>query len=347
MPDPSNILIIRRRYLGDIVLLGPVFRSLRSHWPKAQITAMVDRAYSPILSLNPDVDHTIFVPSNLFGWCQTLRHLQKKRFTHVLDLDNRPRTALVTRLSGAGHRITLHHGPNVQCPTCYSHHEIAESDFFSNRHITDYYALSLRPLNIAPDSSAPELKPLATDLAFVRQLPELASLPVDSPRVFIHPGSRSPHRIWPADRFAEVITRLRAHKVTPLLVAGPGEQAVVNEIQANLPQAAIAISRPLSIPQLAALFASGQALLCHDSGPMHLAAAVGTKVVALFSSQNVATWKPLGAGHITLQAPMPCSPCLSPGFCKPSDSYFNHCVRHLSVDQVFAAVLQLLNAQQT
>jgi ADP-heptose:LPS heptosyltransferase len=347
MSDAPNILIIRRRYLGDIVLLGPVFRSLRTHWPKVRITAMVDRAYAPVLTLNPDVDHTIFVPNNLIGWCRTFRHLQKSRFTHALDLDNRSRTALVSRLSRAGHRITLHHGANVQCPSCYTHSEIAESDFFANRHITDYYALSLRPLNITPDPSAPELKPLASDFVFVKQLPEFASLPANSSRVFIHPGSRSPHRIWPAERFAEVITRLIGRNITPVIVAGPGEKTVVNEIQAKLPQPAIAISRPLSIPQLAALFATGDVVLCHDSGPMHLAAAVGTKVVALFSSQNVATWKPLGEGHLTLQAPMPCNPCLSPGFCKPEDSYFNHCVQHLSVDQVFAAVLQQLRSKQS
>jgi ADP-heptose:LPS heptosyltransferase len=176
----------------------------------------------------------------------------------------------------------------------------------------------------------------------VSALREIAQLSPNQKKILIHPGSRSPHRIWPAERFAAVIDQLRAYGITPLLVGGPSEQTVLAEIQSKLPSPALQISQPLTIPQLAALFKLGDVLLCHDSGPMHLAAAVGTKVVALFSSQNVATWRPLGEGHITLQAPMPCSPCLSPDFCVPSDSYHNHCVRHITVEQVLAAVLQQL-----
>lgn len=343
MPAPNTaprILIIRRRYLGDVVLLGPIFRSLRAHWPECRLTVMVDPSYAPVLSLNPDVNKTIPTPTNPFGWLRTLINLQSGRFTHVLDLDNRPRTAIVTRLSRAAMRIALHHGPHVVMPGNYTAHEIVEPDYLVNRHITDYYSRILRQLAVPVDTCAPQLNPLTGDREFVQQLPELASVSAKAPRILIHPGSRSPHRIWPADRFAEVIKRLCRHGIVPVLVAGPGEQPTVRGIQTLLPQPIIEISRPLTIPQLAALFESSNALLCHDSGPMHLAAAVGTPVVALFSSQNVATWRPLGDDHITLQAPMPCNPCLSPGFCVPSDSYHNHCVRHLSVEQVFAAVIQ-------
>lgn len=337
-----RILVIRRRYLGDVVLLGPVLRNLRNHWPETKITVMVARAFAPILSLNPDVNETLFAPTGPVSWLGTVPALLRARFTHVLDLDNRPRTAWVSRLSRARVRVALHHGHAVVQPSAYTQHAIAANDFFDSHHITDYYGHALTPLGVPFTPSAPKLLPRSEDIEFVRRLPALAAIPANTAKLLIHPGSRSPHRIWPAERFAAVITQLRTTGVAPVLVAGPGEKNVVAEIQSHLPAPAPAIDQQLTIPQLAALFASASTLLCHDSGPMHLAASVGTRVVALFSSQSVTAWRPYGENHLTLQAPMPCNPCLSPNFCVPSDSYHNHCVRHLSVEQVLAAVrLQL------
>jgi ADP-heptose:LPS heptosyltransferase len=89
---------------------------------------------------------------------------------------------------------------------------------------------------------------------------------------------------------------------------------------------------------LAALIAQFDLLLCHDSGPMHLAAAVGTRVVALLGSQNPVLFAPPGEGHIVLQPPLPCTACVAPGECVPGDSYRNYCVRNLPVGPVFTAV---------
>jgi len=341
MPAPSpahRILLIRRRYLGDVVLLGPVLRSLRNHWPEAKLTVMVDRAFAPILTLNPDAEQILFVPTGLAGWWQTLAELRRSRFTHVLDLDNRPRSAWVNRLSGAPVRVALHHGHPVVQPGAYTHHAIAPDNFFDTHHITDYYGQALQKIGVPFTSTAPKLVPRAEDINFVRQLPVFSVVPFGTTKILIHPGSRSPHRIWPVDRFAALISQLQSHGLAPVLVAGPGEKNVVQQIQSHLPAPALAIDQRLTIPQLAALFACTGTLLCHDSGPMHLAASVGSRVVALFSSQSVAAWRPFGERHITLQAPMPCNPCLSPNFCVPSDSYHNHCVRHLSVEQVLNAV---------
>ena len=71
---------------------------------------------------------------------------------------------------------------------------------------------------------------------------------------------------------------------------------------------------------------------------MHIAAAVGTPVVALYGSQNAVLFQPAGQGHLLLQAALPCTECVAPAHCVPQDSYRNFCVRRLSVDEVFAAV---------
>jgi ADP-heptose:LPS heptosyltransferase len=100
----------------------------------------------------------------------------------------------------------------------------------------------------------------------------------------------------------------------------------------------LAVGEAPSIPGFAALARACSVLLCHDSGPMHVAAAVGTPVVALYGSQNPILFRPHGPGHTLLVPAMPCTRCVAPATCIPDDSYRNFCVRQHTVDEVFAAV---------
>jgi len=107
----------------------------------------------------------------------------------------------------------------------------------------------------------------------------------------------------------------------------------------------VALQAPLSIPQFAALTAQFDLMVCHDSGPMHVAAAVGTPVIALLGSQNPVLFAPPGEGHTVLQPPLPCRTCVAPHACAPADSYHNYCVRNITVDQVWAALRARLKPQ--
>src|SRR5271157_1679379 len=101
MPTAPRILVIRRRYLGDIVLLGSLLRNLRLHWPGAHLAALVEPVWAPILALNPDVDAVVGLPAGIAAWPGFVGALRRARYTHVLDIDNTEKTALVARLSGA------------------------------------------------------------------------------------------------------------------------------------------------------------------------------------------------------------------------------------------------------
>jgi ADP-heptose:LPS heptosyltransferase len=335
----TRILVIRRRYVGDIVLLESCFRLLRRHWPAAHIAACVDPGYRELPKLHPAIDATLPMPVRWHDWPGFLWRLRREKFTHVLDFDNRPRTALITALSGAGLRATLRHGYTPRLPLCYNQRLVVEADYLENRHITDFYHRLLRSLGIVIKHEPGLLVPLPHEVAQIEQLPEIAALPPDRPRLLVHPGSRSPHRIWPAESFAAVCDAAQAQGLASVIfVSGPAEQSVVEAITAKMTTPAVVLKQRFSLTQLAALFASVDRLLCHDSGPMHLAAAVGTPVIALYGSQKISTWRPLGEGHTLLQAPLPCRECVSPAFCKPDDSYHNHCVRKITPDVVLAAL---------
>ena len=160
-----------------------------------------------------------------------------------------------------------------------------------------------------------------------------------APVLLVHPGSRSPCRLWPAESFAAVCDRVQDELgAQAVLVGGPGDAELVAEIRRLARAHILTLPEPPSLPRFAALARLAAVVLCHDSGPMHVAAAVGTPVVALYGSQNAVLFRPAGEHHTLLQPPMPCTECVAPGKCVPLDSYRNYCVRRLTVEEVFAAV---------
>ena len=338
-----RILVIRRRYLGDIVLLGSVFRNLRLHWPRARITVLVEARFAEVLALNPDVDAAFILPVRARSWPGFVRQLRCAGFTHVFDFDNNERTALLGRLSGAPFRATVwHEGTQPRWPRFYTHRHYDPPAVHEQRPITEYYLSLLAAAAVPVVTREIRLTPRAEDHDAARQL--FARLfpvpaPAGSPSLLIHPGSRSACRLWPPERFGRICDRVQLELGARVaLVAGPGEQALIDGIRRHARQTPAVVDAVLSLPQLAALARRFDVLLCHDSGPMHLAAAVGTRVVALLGSQNPVLFAPPGAGHTVLQPPLPCQHCVAPGECVPGDSYRNYCIRNLSEGDVFAAL---------
>ena len=345
--DRPRILVIRRRYLGDIVLLGIFFRSLRQHWPEAIIHVLVEEQYAEILALNPDVNGTQKLPkkTTAFGrWFSLVLALRSARYTHVLDLDNTEKTAWLARVTGAPLRAALHlSAQRVRLPRFYTHFEAVESEFRRTNHITSYYNRLLRTIGVPEDKSPLQLQPSPADRLWAHNLPAVTTLPTDRPKLLLHPGSRSAFRVWPAENYAAVCDQIQRDGLASVtLIAGPAEQDVVNAIRARMQTPVTIINEQIPIARLAALFQCFDLLLCHDSGPMHLATAVGLPVVALFSSQNINEWRPLGAGNVALQPPLPCVNCVAPGVCKPENSYQNYCVRNITTDRVLAAIRERL-----
>jgi ADP-heptose:LPS heptosyltransferase len=350
MADVSpNLLVIRRRYLGDIVLLGSVLRNLRLHWPDAGITVLTESAYTGILPLNPDVNGSLAFPRHLSHWPGFIRTLRRTRYTHVLDFDNTEKTALVTWLSAAIVRATFNRELiTFRFGRFYTHVAKVTNDFYDSHHITETYLALLPAIGVPIVSREVRLVPRPSDLAAIASWagtghPTYATRP---PRVLLHPGSRSIYRLWPPERFAAVCDRLQEQLgVQVFVVAGPGEQKLVEEIRAHAKFHLVAITQRFTVGQFAAMVAQFKLLLCHDSGPMHVAAAVGTPVVALFGSQNATIWRPLGPRQTVLQTTLPCV-CLGPAAptpCEQGNSYKSYCVRKISEDEVFNAIAKQLS----
>lgn len=333
--EAPRILIIRRRYLGDIVLLGALLRNLRLHWPGADLRVLVERRFADVLTLNPDVNGTLLLPAGLAQWPGFLAEVRRHCFTHVVDVDNTEKTALIGRLSGATTRIVLHRGHlKLKLRWAYTQVVLDPSDQHEQQSFSEFYCRALEPLGVPKVSSEVRLIPRADDVADLRRF-----VGASQRVLLVHPGSRSPMRIWPADRFAGVIDYVQDELDTQVvLIGGPTEDAIIAEIREKVHTHLIPPPGPLSIQRFAALAQLSDVMLCHDSGPMHVAAAVGTPVVAIYGSQNAAQFPPYGTGHAVLRPPLPCVNCHAPGRCVPGDAYNNLCVRNVTLDEVRAAV---------
>lgn len=338
-PARPNILVIRRRYLGDIVLLGSVLRNLRLHWPAAQISVLVEATYADVLALNPEVDCTLVLPRRLREWPGFLRRVRSTRFTHILDFDNTEKTAAVARLSGAPFRLALHHGDSrVKLRGAYTHTVNDPAEEHETRSISEYYLRALSSAGVPIATREIRLVPKEADLAAMRRL-----VGATGRVLLVHPGSRSPWRVWPADRFAALCDHAQdALGAQVVLVGGPADATVLTEIRRHARTHLLSPPGALPLPQFAALAHLSAALLCHDSGPMHVAAAVGTPVIALYGSQNAELFRPIGTGHTLLRPPLPCINCVAPGKCVPGDSYHNFCVRNVALERVSDAVRHVL-----
>jgi heptosyltransferase-3 len=334
-----HVLIIRRRYLGDVVLLGSLLRNLRLHWPEARLSVLVERRFAEVSALNADVNSTFTLPMRWTEWPSFLQSLRRAGITHVLDLDNTEKTAVIARLTGAPLRVALHHGDHpAKFRGAYTHLVHDPSALHETRPITEYYLRALEPIGVPVVTREIKLEPPAAEVA------QISRFVGASTRVLlVHPGSRSPMRVWPAEHFAAVIDYAQDELgAQVVLVGGPADAAIIADIRSRVRTHLLDLGGTLPIGRFAALARISHTLLCHDSGPMHVAAAVGTPVVAIYGSQNAELFRPMGNRHILLQPPLPCVNCVAPDRCVREDSYHNLCVQNVTVERVQDALRRSL-----
>lgn len=275
----------------------PLAQVLRAHG--FRVTFLADRAFAGILP--PEAaDDVIETDSSLAGTMRTLA-AAIGRFDVALDLHGTARTALLARAAaverlGPGKTLRRLAYTTLLSPPSPGRHTL------------------LRNLDILPVLGIPIPDPPPRPV--VRQTPP-PRLPKD-PFVVLHPGARFPHKIWPIDHFASLGSRLAARGLDLVILEGPLDGAPVAELSARLPRAEVA--RGLTPPQTAGLIARARAFVGNDSGPMHLAAAVGIPLLALFGPSDDALWGPWSDGAAVLRRPCACGygsrpPCRSSEFC--------------------------------
>jgi len=310
--NPRNILVIDFGQLGDVVLSLPALAAIRHKFPRARVTVAVGRAAAAVVELAGVADEVLAVDRvglrdgpkvlSVFRVGKLVKDVRRRRFDFVIDLHSLSETNLLGFLSGAPQRL-------------YARRPGRSLDYLSNfrpqppvedrsKHAIDRYLDVLKPLRVGEVARAPRLPAREEDGRAVEELLRKAGAGLEAPLVGIFPGAGHPSRRWPLERFAELAWALmRNDAVRVVLFAGPEERAVVREARAAFPPSTVVLDR-LTIPQLAAAAARLSVFVSNDTGPMHIAAAVGTPVVILMQHHPMFDcYIPPGERHRVVSAP--------------------------------------------
>ena len=340
----KNILIIKLRYIGDVLLATPVLRVLREQFPDARLTMVVNRGTEEILKWNPDVNEIIAVErSSPTAHMRFLRDLRRRRFDCVIDLTDGDRSAILTWATGAPVRI----GVNEEHRWRGLLYTIVTKRPAGAVHRLEQDLESLRALGLDPKPLTPVLKTSPQeDREADRLLAEVGGEVNGSasrgPLVMLQPGARYWFKAWPAERFAALADRLLETYGCRVLIGGESrERALAETVRVQARSAPAVVAGRTSLRQHAALLKRCALFVGNDNGPMHMAAAVGTPVVALFGPSNPSEWGPRGGLVEVLYKGLDCRRCFHPTCDRGEQS----CMKQISVDEVFAAAQRLLDSK--
>jgi ADP-heptose:LPS heptosyltransferase len=158
--------------------------------------------------------------------------------------------------------------------------------------------------------------------------------------VAVHPGARRPWNSWPAERFAGLVDYIQGKLgVKAVLLGGERDRGAAEAILSRIESGARSLVGRLGILTVASVLRRAALYVGNDSGPMHIAAAMGTRVVALFGPSDPRVWAPVGEGHVTIHKGIDCRPCFSRGCRRGEES----CMRLIGVDEVIHLVERMLD----
>jgi len=326
-----EILVINLMRLGDLVQTSPVLRRLHAEYPESRVSLLVMDLFPETARLLPGVDRLLIFPSAAlaalldqeYGWPEAARQLAQwlaESFQQppdlVVNLTPNRLGSILAFASGApeirGMAVDRSWGLATR-PAWASYALIVSKTRLANPfNLVDLF---LREAGLTPDGQGLEVAvPPEAAREAGKVLADLKLTP-DTALVGLLPGASKPERCWPPAQFARVAALLLEKRPCHFLIFGSAREAPLGEaIAQRLPASAITLFLgKTSPPVLAAFLKRLDLLITNDTGPMHLAAAVGTPTVALFlASARVQDTGPVGEGHVILEPQLHCHPCLAP-----------------------------------
>jgi heptosyltransferase-2 len=330
MSQVERILVLRTSALGDLVLATSVLEPLRARFPGARIEWVTDPAYAPLLEQLPELARVHVFRSRSVAGVLALRRELTGRFDLAIDLQGKLRTRVVTQ-AAAPRKLLFRRRTLGQALRA----ALGSDPPLTRAHATELYAEVLRPLGIEAPG---RLRLAISDQARARAEAALSGVAANA--VALAPGARWATKRWPPERFAQVADALARTGVQVVLAGGPGDEAVLAAFRAALRSPLAADLSSLPLDALAAALGRMRLLIAGDSGPVHLAAAMGTRALALFGPTAPRRWGPPPPGR-ALSLGLACAPCSNHG--SHSCPLGHHrCMRDLEVAPVVAAARELL-----
>lgn len=334
---PERVLVIKLRYLGDVLLSTPVLAALRTAFPGARLSMLVNQGTEVMLAENPHLDEVLIVersgsPLRQLRFAAALR---RRRFDLVVDLTDGDRAAILSRLTGAPVRVGFNRGDRWR-GRLYTHLVPVRQQPVP---MVRQHLMALETLGIPVDPSLPVLRIRASDESAA--VVALASIEITPGERFvaIHPGARWWFKSWPAHQFAGLIDYIQGKLgLKVALLGGDQDQGIAKAILEHVDTGCRSLVGRLTVLEMAALLRRAALFVGNDSGPMHIAAALDTPVIGLFGPADPRVWGPAGQGHTVFYKGVDCRPCF-PGGCLRGEQ---NCMRLIALDEVIPVVERML-----
>lgn len=330
-----KFLLVRLGALGDVVHGLPVAAALRRRHPDARIDWLVDARHAALLELVPAVSRIVRVDSRRWAAAaRAVRALRGERYDAAVDMQGLLKSALFARLSGAARVIGFDRSAVRERPASWLYSERCHP---VGAHVVDKNLCLLAHLGIDERLRC-----------FPVEVPESAAAAVVTDRAardgrrgcaLLNPGAAWPNKRWPPERFGEVAGWLAAaHGLHPVVLWGPGERELAEGVVRASGGAAV-IAPQTGVGDLLALSRGARLIVSGDTGPLHLAAAVGTPVVALFGPTDAGRNGPWDEADVSLSRFGGCV-CHYRRRCRRSRA----CIDEISVEDVRGAIDRRLAA---
>ncbi|MFC1666777.1 lipopolysaccharide heptosyltransferase II [Candidatus Omnitrophota bacterium] len=314
----KRILIIRTDRIGDVVLSTPVITATRTAFPDAYIAVMVSAETKEIVTGNPHLNEVILYDKRLKhrGIFQTLgfaMRLKTKRFDLALILHSTTRVNLISFLAGIPKRVGYARGKMDFLLT----DRLPYEKRIGEKHEAEYSLDVLRFLGIDAKLSPLVIALKKPDEERIEGLLKEYGLKQGERFAVVHPGASCVSKMWPQEKFAKTADCLiERFGVRVVLVSSPG-QIKIGEVARGLMKKGkvLFLCGETSLGELAALLKRASLFISNDSGPVHIACAVGTPVISIFGRNekglSPTRWRPLGIKSATLHKEVGCAECLA------------------------------------
>lgn len=336
MDDPKRIVVLTRAGLGDAVYVIPALRVLRQRFLEAHITVITGKRGYPLLQRCPYLDalYLRHLGNGLLGKLREIMRLRKGRYDLAVILDNSDEKTLHTFLAGIPRRVggvkkyfsRLLTDPVPVDPEAHRINDL-------NRAVVAQLGCDISDwrLELFPDPKASVSLPAKL---------EQAGWHGERPLVGINPGASAPNKRWFSERFAQVADALLEADIQVVLLGAKSDLPQVQAVLQAMARMPLNLAGQLSLDELIVCLGMLDALISGDTGPSHLAAAVGTPVIALFGPSAARHYAPIGEQHVIIDRSPLCAPTCSFYVCRNG----NHaCMRAITVQDVLEAVYGVLH----
>ena len=315
--DGKKILIIKLGSIGDVIHTLPVLEAIKKQHPTACVSWLVEPKSLNIIKNNPMLDEIILFKRNYSNVLNTIQTIRKKNFDYVIDLQGTYKSQMFCLFSGSPCRIgfnktkeffPLAYNIKIPLPTM-------------DRHAVDRNLDLLENIGI--------------------QRPKTINFPIEFPKekkwdfknyCVISASAGKPANRWDADNFSELASKISKELQLDVVFIGSlaDKDLNTNIIKKSKQQRIHDFSGLLSLKETCLLLKGSKFLICGDTGPMHMAVAVGCPVIALFGSSSPQRTGPYNGNNIVIQKTTPCAPCYKKT-CKQMT-----CLKNITIDEVFS-----------